>query len=71
MKLTHPASGRTIEARPEHAGPYLEQGWREATTDAPAGNASLEAWQDFARAKGFTEDDLDGKSRDDLRAALS
>lgn len=33
----------------------------------PAGNASLEAWQEFARSKGATSEDLEGKKRDELR----
>lgn len=35
---------------------------------APAGNASLEDWQEFARSQGATDDDLEGKTRNDLRA---
>jgi predicted component of type VI protein secretion system len=34
--------------------------------EAPARNASLEVWQEYARALGATEDDLDGKTRGDL-----
>jgi hypothetical protein len=71
MKLTHPDSTQTVEVDPRHADRYLSQGWREATSDAPAGNASLEVWQEFARSKGFTDEDLQDKGRDDLRAALS
>lgn len=36
--------------------------------EKPAGNASLEAWQDYAKANGHTDTDLDGLSRDDIRA---
>lgn len=35
--------------------------------EKPAGNASIEAWQDYARSQGVSDDDLEGKSRDDLR----
>lgn len=42
-----------------------------AQRDEPAGNASLEAWQEFARSKGATDEDLDGVSRDDLRTTYS
>jgi len=35
---------------------------------APRGNASLEEWQAFAKANGATDDDLDGKSSDEIRA---
>lgn len=71
MKLSHPHTDQTIEVNEAHAERYLEQGWREATTDAPAGNASLADWQDFARAKGFKDSEIEGKTRADLRAALS
>lgn len=39
------------------------------TDGKPAGNASTEVWQDYARSKGATDADLEGKSRDDLRDA--
>jgi hypothetical protein len=39
----------------------------KAQRDEPAGNASLEAWQEFARSKGATDEDLADKSRDQLR----
>lgn len=71
MKLTHPDSDQVLDVDPKHAPRYTSQGWRPATPDAPAGNASLDAWQAFARERGFTDEDLDGKSRDELRAALS
>ena len=35
--------------------------------DVPSGNASLVAWQEFARSKGAADEDLDGKTRDQLR----
>ncbi len=35
--------------------------------DAPAGNASLEDWQAYARSQGASEEDVEGKSRNDLR----
>ena len=41
-----------------------------ASTDTaapPAGNASTEVWQAYARSKGATDADLEGKSRDELR----
>lgn len=37
------------------------------SSDKPAGNASLEAWSEYAKSQGATDDDLDGLSRDDLR----
>lgn len=45
-------------AQPEPEGDEPEE---------PAGNASLETWQEFARARGASEDDIEGKSRNDLR----
>lgn len=36
-------------------------------SDTPAGNASLEVWQDYALTQGATSGDVDGKSRDELR----
>lgn len=71
MKMTHPKSRLAVEVAEDLVPTYESQGWRAATIDAPAGNASLEAWQAFARAKGFSDEDLEGKSRDDLREALS
>ena len=35
--------------------------------EEPAGNASTEAWQEYARSKGATEEDLKDKKRDELR----
>lgn len=40
----------------------------DSTDDKPAGNASLEAWQEYATAQGV---DVEGKSRDDLRAQFA
>lgn len=34
----------------------------------PAGNASLEAWSDYAVTQGATVEELDGLSRDEIRA---
>lgn len=33
----------------------------------PKANGSLEAWQDYAKANGKTDADLDGLGRDDVR----
>lgn len=71
MKMTHPDTDLVIDVPESLASSYESQGWRAATSDAPAGNASLADWQEFARSKGFADEDLDGKTRDDLRAALS
>lgn len=71
MKLTHPHSDLVVDVTETQVDRYLTQGWRPATVEAPAGNASLESWQDFAREQGYSEDDLEGLGRNDLRAALS
>jgi len=44
---------------------HTEQETFEAT--APAGNASKEAWHAYALTQGFTEEGLDGRTRDELR----
>jgi hypothetical protein len=36
--------------------------------EQPKGNASLEEWQEYATASGMTADELDGLTRDDIRA---
>lgn len=71
MMMIHPDSKQQIEVAPEHARRYLDNGWRERAADAPKGNAPLADWQDYARSKGFTEDDLEGQTRAQLRAALA
>lgn len=38
-----------------------------ADESRPKGNASLEAWQEYARTQGATDEDLDGATRDELR----
>lgn len=55
------------EADDSEPEPVAPNGERDATIEPPAGNASLEAWQKFARSRGLTDADLEGKSRDDLR----
>lgn len=35
--------------------------------DRPAGNASTEDWQEYARTQGATDADLEGLSRNELR----
>lgn len=71
MKMTHPNSDLEIDVPAGAVATYESQGWRVATPKAPKGNAGLEEWQEFARTQGFSEEDLEGKSRDDLRSALS
>jgi hypothetical protein len=38
-----------------------------AGDDKPAGNASLEDWQAYARSQGMADADLEGMSRNELR----
>ena len=71
MKLMHPGSKQEIEVRPEHLDRYVSQGWREIADDAPKANASLAEWREYALTKGFTEQEIEGKKRDELRAALA
>jgi len=52
------------DSEPEPVAPHGE---RDEEVEQPAGNASLEAWQEYARSQGLTDADLDGKGRDDLR----
>lgn len=39
-----------------------------AGPEQPAGNASLEAWQEYGKAKG---QDVEGKTRDEIRALFA
>ena len=70
-KLMHPASGQEIEAAEERVPLYVSQGWRRVSDDTPKATAPLKVWQEFARSKGFTDDDLKGMKRDEIRAALA
>lgn len=49
-----------------HVGDHVHDGG-DSGSERPAGNASLEAWQDYALSKGATSKEIDGKSRDELR----
>lgn len=71
MKMTHPETDLVVDVPETAADVYRSQGWREATPAAPAGSASLEAWQTFALEQGLSEADVEGTTRDELRAALS
>jgi hypothetical protein len=71
LTLMHPASRQTIEVAASVADRYRSQGWRLVAPDAPKGNASLAKWQEYARARGFTDAEIAGMSRADLRAALA
>ena len=71
MKLMHPDSKQEIEVSDEMAYRYTSQGWREPAEDAPKGNAALVDWQDYARSKGLSDNDIEGSTRDELRSALA
>lgn len=71
VTLVHPESDQRIEVLVEHADRYTQQGWREVEAGAPPASASLKKWQEFARERGFTDAEIDGKTKDELRAALS
>jgi hypothetical protein len=68
VKMMHPGSAQEIEVLEGSERRYIANGWRRVEADAPKGNASLKAWQDYARSKGLT--DFEGMTRDELRAAL-
>ncbi len=69
-RLSHPGSNQIIEVVGDVSN-YLANGWRPATPEAPKASASLGAWQKFARSQGITDADIDGKTKAELRSALS
>lgn len=56
-----------VAKRIDNPKAWAEQPTSEPANEPPAGNASLEVWQEYARSKGATEDDLQDQGRDDLR----
>lgn len=70
MRLMHPGSTQEIEVLDGSERVYLANGWRPVEPGAPKANAPLKAWQEYARAKGLTDDDIKGQTRAELRAAL-
>lgn len=42
-----------------------------AEGDAPNGNASKDAWHAYALTQGYTEEGLDGRTRDEIRALIN
>lgn len=71
MRITHPSAPLTLDVDEAVAARYVSQGWRPATPAAPKGNASRDEWAKFARSQGLKESDIEGRTRDELRAALS
>jgi hypothetical protein len=62
------------EARASHFRPTVvdEADAAESTkVERPAGNASLEDWQAYARSKGASDRSLESATRDDLREKYS
>lgn len=71
LDLSDPGSVVAIETgNAADAEPETTPGGAEAV-EAPAGNASLEEWQAYAKASGATDADLEGKGRNDLRDQYS
>ncbi|NOJ59746.1 hypothetical protein [Arthrobacter sp. 260] len=71
--------GATINVTPGVAAYLTNTGHVEETTTPavaedtdtkPAGNASLEAWYDYALRNGHTEAELDGLKRDDIKTLI-
>ena len=48
-----------------------EEASDEVVAEKPAGNASRDLWAAFALAQGFASSDLEGQSRDEIRALFS
>lgn len=71
MKLMHPEGSQEIEVNEAIVDRYVTQGWRPIAADSPRRNASLSDWQEYAKSKGFDDSDLDGMTRDQIRAALA
>lgn len=71
VKLMHPGSQQVIEVADSAAPRYLGQGWRVPAGDAPKASASLAKWQEYAQTKGFSDEDLDGLTKAEIRAALA
>lgn len=43
----------------------------ETTDEAPNGNASKADWHAYALTQGYTEEGLEGRSRDEIRALIN
>lgn len=41
------------------------------SAEKPAGNASTATWQEYAKSQGKTDEELDGKSRDEIKAMFA
>lgn len=56
-------TGPTVLSQEDTRAPYQLAG----AVEAPARNASTDEWRDYRLAHGYTDGDVDGMSRDDLR----
>lgn len=63
-KMTHPDSENAIEVTEDQQHEFETQGW-VSTDDRPAGNASLESWQEYAAQHNVA---VEGLNRDEIRA---
>jgi hypothetical protein len=84
--VQHPAFPNVTQSV-DDAGPWVEQGWVKlspkeavvasleeapaAEVEAPAKNASYEAWAEYARSRGATAEDLGEMTRDQIRDAYA
>jgi hypothetical protein len=49
-------------------GPAVPDPAKRDDDTPPSGNASRDAWADYARSQGFSDDVLDGKGREEIKA---
>jgi len=64
LRRYHEAA-ETVEEAAEATTKPSEGG--EGTDGAPAGNASKAEWHAYALTQGYTEEGLEGRTRDELR----
>jgi len=73
VKVRHPQAGEATV--PESAlGQLASQGWTAVDEDLaqevdpmPSGNATLEEWSAYALGHGMSDEDVAGKSRNEIR----
>lgn len=71
VSLVHPLSRQKITVADSRVPAYKDQGWRVAEPDAPSASATKADWVAFAKSRGFSDADIEGKTRAELRAALA
>lgn len=68
LRRYHEAAKTTEEqAEVEPTEADAENQVPEPEAGEPAGNASKEAWHKYALSQGYTEEGLDGRTRDEIR----